>query len=427
MDDRNRAFSAALAMRAVLAAGMVAAVVVAAGSALAAGGGEAATAAQPARFDTVRLNSGGQLEGDVTRFDQAKVPYAVVAIDSRIKVAVPEHQVSRVTVAAALDEYRQKVAQTPADAAEQYELARWCRQQLLHAQYRYHLRRTIQADPDHGPARTALGYTHHEGQWVRTARLQQSRGLVRVGNSYRLPAELMLEEAKAEERSRTRHWQLELSRLQKQLARGGDRAVEARERLLAIRDPLAAKAIAEELAKPRQPREMRLFWVARLAALDGPAAIDALVMAGLSDSDAVIREQALEAVARRSPRAATARLLPLLRSSDNAKVRGAAEALAYFPAPELVPPLIDALVTKHKQVVGGAGDGISAGFTPTGGGGFSTGGKTRSVEVPVENPAVLSLLRTLEPSVDFGFDQLRWRQYLASRYSAAQGNLRRDP
>ncbi len=385
-------------------------------------------AVTPVSADTVHLNSGGQLEGTVTRFDQAKVPYAVVTLEPGIKIAIVAHQIGRVVGESALDEYRQKAAEASADAEQQYELARWCRQQNLRAQSRYHLHRTIQSDPDHSAARTALGYTYHEGQWVRLARLQQSRGLVRVGNSYRLPAALMLEEAKSDERFQTRQWQLELSRLQKTMARGGDRAAEAREQLLAIRDPLAAKAFADELANQRQPREMRLFWISRLASLDGSAAIDALVMTGLKDSDAVIREQALEAVSHRAPQAAIARLVPLLKSSDNGQVRAAAEALAYFPTPELVPPLVDALVTKHKQQIGGGGgDGIAAGFSPTGGGGFSTGGKVQIKEVPIENPPVLKLLRELEPSVDFGFNQLGWRQYLASRYSSAAGHLRRDP
>lgn len=378
-----------------------------------------------ATADVVQLRGGGQVEGNVKRMDPGKAPYAVVQIDDRIKVAIPESQINRVAEAEKLAEYREKVAATPADAEQHYELARWCKQNLLNAQYRYHLQVTIKLDPDHSRARTALGYANDEGRWIRLTELQKSRGLIAVGGKYRLPAEVMITQNQADAETKSKAWQLEVMRLKKLVARGGDRAAEAQAAIAAINDPFAATAFAKELHDTTQSRESRLFWLQKLAAIANPTALEALAKVGLADPDAVIREQALEVLREKSPALAIANYLPLLRSSDNAKVRNAAFALSYFPDPELAVPLIDALVTEHKKVKP-ASDQTSVGFNNFGGGGMSTPGKAQTIVMRVENLPVLTLLRQIEGDVNYGYDQIRWRQHIAAKLSGYQGDMRRD-
>lgn len=384
-----------------------------------------AFAASPAIADVVQLRGGGQVEGGVTRLDPGKAPYAVVQVDDRIKVAIPESQINRVAEAEKLGEYRQRVAATPAEAEQHYELARWCKQNLLNAQYRYHLQITIKLDPDHSRARTALGYANDEGRWIRLAELQKSRGLIAVGGKYRLPAEVMFTQGQAEAEKKSKAWQLEVTRLKKLIARGGDRAAEAQASLAAIDDPYAAAAFAKELQDTMQSREVRLFWLQKLAATANPTALEALAKVGLADPDSVIREQALEVLREKAPALAIANYLPLLRSSDNAKVRNAAVALSYFPDPELAVPLIDALVTEHKIVIP-ANERTSVGFNNAGGGGMSTGGKAQTIVRRIENLPVLTLLRQIEGDVNYGYDQIRWRQHMAAKLSGFQGDMRRD-
>jgi hypothetical protein len=379
----------------------------------------------PARADVVQLRGGGQVEGNVTRLDPGKAPYAVVQVDDRIKVAIPESQINRVAEAEKLAEYREKVAATPAEAEQHYELARWCKQNLLNAQYRYHLQITVKLDPDHSRARTALGYANDEGRWVRLSELQKSRGLIAVGGRYRLPAEVMITQNQADAETKSKTWQAEVTRLKKLIARGGDRAVEAQAELVAINDPFAASAFARELQDTTQSRETRLFWLQKLAALANPPALEALAKVGLADPDVVIREQALEVLREKAPALAIANYLPLLRSSDNAKVRSAAVALSYFPDPELALPLIDALVTEHKKVIP-ANERTNVSFNNAGGGGMSTGGKAQTIVMRVENLPVLTLLRQIEGDVNYGYDQVRWRQHIAAKLSGYQGDMRRD-
>jgi len=381
--------------------------------------------AQIASADVVQLRGGGQVEGIVSRIDAGKAPYAVVQVDDRIKVAIPESQINRVAEAEKLAEYREKVAATPAEAEQHYELARWCKQNLLNAQYRYHLQITVKLDPDHSRARTALGFANHEGKWIRVAELQKSRGLIAVGGKYRLPAEVMITQSRADAEAKSKVWQLEVTRLKKLVARGGDRAAEAQAAIVAIDDPFAAPAFAKELLDSTQSRESRLFWLEKLSRLANPPALEALAKVGLSDPDSVIREQALQVLRDKAPALAIANYLPLLRSSDNAKVRNAAVALSYFPDPELAVPLIDALVTEHKKVIP-ANDRTNVGFNNAGGGGMSTGGKAQTIVTKVENLPVLTLLRQIEADVNYGYDQIRWRQHIAAKLSGYQGDMRRD-
>lgn len=375
--------------------------------------------------DVVQLRGGGQVEGAVKRIDPGKAPYAVVEVDDRVRVAIPESQINRVAEAESLAEYRQKVASTPAEAEQHYELARWCKQNQLNAQYRYHLQVTIKLDPDHSRARTALGYANDEGRWIRLPDLQKSRGMIAVGGKYRLPAEVMITQNKADAETKSKAWQLEVARLKKLIVRGGDRAAEARAALVAIDDPFAAAAFAKELQDTMQSREMRLFWLEKLVTLANPTALEALAKVGLADPDTVVREQALQGLRDKAPALAIANYLPLLRSNDNATVRNAAIALSYFPDPELVLPLIDALVTEHKTVKP-ANDRTNVGFNNAGGGGMTTGGKAQTIVTRMENLAVLTLLRQIEGDVNYGYDKVRWRQHVAAKLSGYQGDMRRD-
>lgn len=42
------------------------------------------------------------------------------------------------------------------------------------------------------------------------------------------------------------------------------------------------------------------------------------------------------------------------------------------------------------------------------------------------NRDVLSLLQMIEPDVDYGYDEQRWREHFANKRSKFSGDLRRD-
>lgn len=381
---------------------------------------------QPTTADVVELRGGGQVEGSVKRIEQERAPYAVVQVDSNLRVAIPESQIARVAESADLAEYRQRAKAAAEDAEAHYELGRWCKGKQLAAQSRHHYQRAIAIDPEHSKARAALDYVVHDQRWIRNSELRKIRGMISVAGRDRLPEEVALVEARDETNVDVKLWIREIARLRAAVLRGGEKGNEAIAKLAAIDNPLAAPAIAGELLDaPRQPQSLRLLWIDRLGLFANRPALEALVRTGLSDPDSVVRERALETLQRISPSTAIANYVPMLKSNDNATVRRAASALSYFPDPELALALVDALVTEHKREIP-ADQRTSVGFGD-GGSGMTTGGKAQIIVERVENPPVHSLLRQIEPEVDYGFNELRWRQHFAKRLSHYSGNLRSDP
>jgi len=381
-----------------------------------------------ATADSVELRGGGHVAGAVKRVPQERTPYVVVDVDEKVRVAIPESQIARVVESADLNEYRQRAAAVKDDADAHYELARWCKSVTLLAQYRHHLQRVISLDVEHAKARAALGYVSDGvgGKWIRHAELQKKRGMVLVASEWRLPEEVAIREVQEEANVDSKRWKKEIDRLVKLVLRGGEKGNAAFAELAAINEFNASYAMAEELANSsKQPQNLRLFWIDKLAAFGNRPALQALVNLGISESDFVVREKALETLQKLSPSTAIANYVPMLRSNDNSLVNRAANALSYFPEPEIALQLVDALVTDHKYETA-ASQATNVGFG-AGGGGLSTGGKATVTIDKIQNPPVLAVLRAIEPDADFGYDQVQWRRYYAKRLSSYSGNMRRDP
>jgi hypothetical protein len=104
-----------------------------------------------------------------------------------------------------------------------------------------------------------------------------------------------------------------------------------------------------------------------------------------------------------------------LKSQDNAKVNRAAIALGSLGDQSVIPPLIDALVTRHNTVLPGS-DMISTTFASGGptnqSGGTFTSGPT-SPQVITQQATNQEVLKTLVrlSGVSFSFDQQAWRNW----------------
>ncbi len=383
--------------------------------------------------DNVDLYGGGHLTGSVRRVSDAKVPYVIVEVDSSLRVAVPASQVRQVVEDKDLAEYVRRAKIAGNDAELNYMLARWCKENHLLSQNRYHMQRTIEIDPDHSYARAALGYAKEQNEWVLYTELQRSRGMIKVGTGgWQLPELAAMQAAQDEAEVGSKKWIKEIKKLRTAAMGEGASSVEAIATLTAIEDPLAAVAVAKELFDSRQPnaaqpRELRRLWVKLLGRFHNTPALEGLVRAGVEEADDVIREAALEELQQYGASAAVATYLPMLKSNMNSEVNRAARALSFFPNPELALILVDALVTEHKST-SAVGGGTQASFSPDGNGGaFTSGGKTVVVTQKLTNPAALTVLKMIEPDVDYGFDELRWRNHFANQRAGYTGDLRRDP
>ncbi len=170
---------------------------------------------------------------------------------------------------------------------------------------------------------------------------------------------------------------------------------------------------------------LRLLWVRLLGQFRNVVSVEALVRAGLEESDETVREAALNELVEYGSGSAVATYLQYLSSNDNQLVNRAARALTWFPDRELVLTYIDALVTTHKTELA-PGPGMQVGFG-SGGGGMQMGGKKQVQVDQVKNPAALTLVKSVVPDVDYGYDEQAWKNYIASLRTAFSGDLRRDP
>ncbi len=388
--------------------------------------------------DTVELSGGGHLTGEVTRLADQKT--VVVKVDDEIRVALPASRVRRVVMSSQLSEYEQNVIKAGDDAELNYQLGIWCVRTTNFPgdsdhYKRYHMRRAIELDPNHAEARASLGYKKEKGEWVRVADLMRRRGMISVNGQWQLPESVAMEEAQSAAEVQAKKWIKEVSRRTGILMSGKGKTNEAWESLKAINDPLAAAAIAWQLKEYRgtraQSRDLRSLWITLLGRFHNLESVKALVLAGIDEPDAMIREAALTELQQFGWDSAVATYLPMLKSNDNVIVNRAAHALSWFPDPELALTYVDALRTTHKQeILPGAAMQVGMGGQVGGGGGgggLAMGGKKVVMVTEKQNPSVLGLLNTIEPDVNLGYDEQAWREYFAAKLTNYQGDLRRDP
>ncbi|WP_345684910.1 HEAT repeat domain-containing protein [Novipirellula caenicola] len=380
------------------------------------------------RGDTVEISGGGHVSGKVRRLDDKKMD--IIAVDDEISVAIPQSRVRRVVSSDKLGEYLRNVAIAGDDAEMQYKLAIWCATNIkdnTDAYKRFHMQLAIRFDPEHSKARAALDYVKDEdGKWIRYSDLQRSRGMISVAGKWMLPEAAAIEEIQDASNVDSKKWIKEVDRLIRVAVRGGSKGDEAIAALKAIDDPLAASAIAKQLLQGKHNQRFKRLWVEILGRFRNSVSVEALVRVGVQESDNVIREAAMEELQQYGSGSAVATYVNMLGSSDNGDVLRAARALSYFPRPELAQTYIDALVTKHTET-SAAGPGMQVGSSSSGGGGLSMGGKPKVITRYLENPPVLTLLKMIEPDVDFGYDKLAWRKYFAAKLGRSSGDLRRDP
>ncbi len=379
----------------------------------------------------IELSGGGQLTGAIklAKKPDGSTTHAVVKIDDDLSIAVAGTHVRHTVVAADLQEYRDRAAAAGQDAESQFQLAHWCKLQTLLPQYRHHLARTIELDPDHRYARAALGYIRHDTQsgWISAETLRRDQGLIRSSKGWVLPEVLAARNQADEADKQSKLWIKKFRRLHANAVRGDGEAIAE---IKAIDDPMATRAIADELLRSRNSklnlRNLRMIYVRLLGRLRNGGTVAALVEMGLNEPDELIREESLRQLTEYGASSAVATYVPLLSSSSPAQVDASARALTFFVDPELAFAYVNALVTeKQSQIQVGSG-GTQAGFGNNGVSGMNYGSKTYTKTDSVRHPAALQLVKTIAPGVDYGYDEAAWRRYFAALRNPYRADLRRD-
>lgn len=300
--------------------------------------------------DVVITTDGGKIDGEI--MPDLETTGEIVVKTRLGMVRLDRDQVREVILAKTQEEnYEKKRRETDATADGEFELALWCLKQGMSAEYRLHLERVIEIDPNHADARHRLGFTLRGEKWLTDDEIREADGYVRYRGRWVLPQERDAADAKREASSR----RAELGRLIKSAQRGlradnkPDRQLEAADELLAIDDPLAVPLLMRTLGEKGTPYERKIL-AETLANIEGDESTDALVQYVLSEPELSNRQLAIESLVPRKSVPVTGRFVKGLRSSENVHVRRSAEALTVLGDTSVLAALVDALITKHQYV-----------------------------------------------------------------------------
>ncbi|WP_164103550.1 HEAT repeat domain-containing protein [Candidatus Laterigemmans baculatus] len=378
---------------------------------------------------TAALRHGGSLSGEIAEYRNEQVRGQLIRVGPGLMLALPEVEFRKIDDdQEVLAEYRRRADAVAETAEAHWELSRWCNAQRLYAQKHRHLRYVLELDPDHGPARQELDYEPTADGWVKRTALRRERGMLRDGGEWRFAEEVSMLRTEKDNELARKNWIRELARLRTQVLRGGHRGAEALQELQAINDPLADTAIARELLSGKPSGLFRReMWIEILARLRTPTAVEALTQTAMNDASPTIRDLCFEHLREYGRYRAIGYFISKLDSKDNRVVRRAGRALIELNDPEIALQLVDALKTKHREVIAPRND-TNVAMTPNGGGGMQMGGKPKVIDRYLNNPEVLTALLEIVPEgVNYQYDQDAWRVYFANRLAPSPGDLRRDP
>ncbi|RCS54776.1 HEAT repeat domain-containing protein [Bremerella cremea] len=381
-----------------------------------------------AQAEVFHLASGGTLEGTLLNPDQSpRVTYEVQT--EKGKLVLGRSSVRDVVAfSAQLKQYETFLPRMPDTVEGQFQMARWCEQNNLPEKRDYHLNEILKREPDNVEARKALGYEKFQGKWIIRDEWNRQQGYVRYGGGWRYPQDIKMSEQESAIEEKQIEWRKQVRIWRTWLKRGGDRAQEAAAEFRKINDPYAGVAIID-LLKDEKNSAVKQLLVEALTNIKTPESTTTLTEIAANDPDESIRDQATIGLENRDNRQAVNYLISKLTSSDNETVNRAAIVLGRLKSPASVRPLIDALVTTHKETIqsGGQPGRTTAGFG-TGGGGMSFGTpKAQVIERDIQNPGVRrALLEVMDEGVDFQYNEDAWKVWYANKKIPLNVDLRRD-
>lgn len=379
--------------------------------------------------DVFVLKQGGQVEGELLNPDQRPRETYVIKTPAGATVTLAGVQVEEVLAVRPAEAEYERVRPRFADTVEgQWKLAEWCRQQGLSAQRRTHLERVVELDPNHVPARHALGYSQVNGRWTTQKQAMDEQGMIYYRGRYRTKQEIQILEERQKDDLQAKEWMQKIERWQGWLR--GDKAPLAEEAINAINDPAAVPGLIQAMKSCPTP-QVRILFLNALARINTTEAQKGLAFFAIEDPVEEIRLSCLDHLKKEKNPPAVDFFIGYLRSKNNQYVNRAGVALRAMNDPSAVGPLIEALVTTHKYKLRGPPPGqTSAGFGSGPGGapgpmGLSTGGGgPKIITDVVQNRAVLEALMSLT-GANYGFDVPGWKSWYAQQRKRTTIDARR--
>jgi hypothetical protein len=372
----------------------------------------------PARADLFLLENGGRIEGEWINREEQPLRQYLVRTRAGVTVTLPPAQVREaIRQSPAEAEYSERAPATLDTASAQWELAEWCRKNSLSEQRRVHLRRIIEHDPNHQQARRALGYQFLQGEWVNRGDFLREVGFEFYRGKWRTPQEIEILEEKARFELAEKEWRATLVRLRRDL--DSDRARQAFDAFMAIKDPIAVRPLTELFSRERN-RRVKMLYSDVLANINSSQSVAVLTRQVLNDPDEEIYHYCVDKLAQLDSPHIGDPFISALGSRNNAEVNRAAMALARLQDQSAISPLIEALITTHTQVLpGNAGPNATTTGFGSGGTILKQNEGPKVLVVTVKNQHVLDALTKLT-GANFGFQQKAWRHWHAQERIAAE-------
>lgn len=381
----------------------------------------------PAAAEVFVLQSGGRIVGEVLNPEQNPRETYVIKTDSGGQITLSKAQVKQIIYQRPEEIEYEKIRTRYADTVEgQWELAEWCREHKLSAPREKHLQRVLALNPDHEPARRALGYSRVNGEWMTQKEAMVKQGYRYYKGRYRLPQEIELMEQDRKTELAEKEWMKKLSTWRAWL--DTDKGKTARENLTSINDPMAIRGLTQALKEERR-EQVRLLLVEALGQIGTQEALLVLAKRTLEDPVEEVCLTCLDYLKEKKDPEAVKFFIAKLSSKSNPEVNRAAVALRHLGDASAVGPLIDALVTAHKfKISSGNPNQMTTTFGNGGGaapGGMSMGGGPKIITQHISNRSVLEALVELTGGINYGFDVQAWKAWYTSQKKRPDTNVRR--
>lgn len=383
------------------------------------------------RCDVFILSQGGEVVGELLNPDQSPRQTYTVKTPEGAVLTLAANQVKQVLRPKPEEvEYQAIRSKYPDTAEGQWSLAEWCKEKKLTAYRRAHLERVLELDPEHEAAHKALGHVKIDGKWTTQREQWNNQGLRFYRGRVRTQQEIDILEEKQKNNAAEKEWIQKIDRLVGRL--GSDQGEEARNALLAIRDPAAIKGLAAAMIRSPYP-PVRIILAQALAGIGSHGAVIALAHGAIEDPVEEVRLSCLELLKKKKDPAAVEYFVGRLsvKKSNNVEINRAAVALKVMEAHSAVGPLVDSLITVHKirnpnynpnQMSTSFGTGPGGG----GGMGMGMGSGPKYLVQSVRNADVLDALVALTGQAALGYDVPAWRAWLAAQKAPPVTDIRRD-
>lgn len=305
---------------------------------------------QTARADVFTLKTGGTVEGEIIKQDEAG--YTVKTVIGTVRLA-RDMVVNVKTAPSPFAEYEQRLAEVQQTAESHYALANWCGKRGLHSKRREHLKLSIELNPDFEPARKALGYVRVGSLWVdgkKVARKKTSKS-TEAKKETAAPADDTLDDRTLVKAIQT-NWMRRIRAIKQTylIPKSLPRMVEqGRDRILAIEDPLAILPLTKNFGKGTLMQ--RRLLVESLSKFEQDESTMNLAVMTLVDRNGEIRRAAISQLIRRKDERVPAQFRKALGSKNGELVQRAAFALASLDRKEAIPELIEVLTGRARMRV----------------------------------------------------------------------------